>query len=294
MTTPYGDLEVALDCCADLGEGPWWDRQTHSLLWLDLFEGRIHSFDPSSGADTSIDLGQPVGGFALRTDGGILAAVRDGVGFADRGVDGLELVLPIEREVVANRANDGACDAAGRFWYGTMAYDQTPGAGTVYRIDPDLTVTPVIAGTTTSNGIDWSPDNRTMYHADTGTGTVTAYEYDLATGRPSNPAGIFSAPAGAGSPDGLCVDAHGDLWVAMWGGSAVLRLSPDGELTQRIPVPAALVTSVAFGGSALDELYITTARTGRTAEELVSEPHAGSIFHLRPGAEGIAPHAFAG
>ena len=107
MNVRHDGLEVALDIRADLGEGPWWDIATHSLLWLDLFEGRIHSFDPASGQNTSISVGQPIGCFALRTDGGILAAVRDGLGFADRGIDGLELVSPVEIDNTANRANDG-------------------------------------------------------------------------------------------------------------------------------------------------------------------------------------------
>lgn len=294
MNVRHDDLEVALDIRADLGEGPWWDIPTQSLLWLDLFEGHIHSFDPKSGQNTSISVGQPIGGFALRTDGGILAAVRDGIGFADRGMDGLELVSPVEIDDTANRANDGACDAAGRFWYGTMASNQDPGAGTVYRIDPDLTVTPVIRGTTTSNGIDWSPDNRRMYHADTATGAITAYDYNLAGGTVSNPVVVFTAQDGTGSPDGLCVDSAGDLWVAMWDGFCVLRLSADGELKQRIPVPVAHVTSVAFGGEDLGDLFITTARRGRTPEQLADEPHAGSIFHIRPGVAGLAPHRFAG
>jgi sugar lactone lactonase YvrE len=260
MNVRHDGLEVALDIRADLGEGPWWDIATHSLLWLDLFEGRIHSFDPASGQNTSISVGQPIGCFALRTDGGILAAVRDGLGFADRGIDGLELVSPVEIDNTANRANDGACDAAGRFW----------------------------------NGIDWSPDNRRMYHADTGTGAITAYHFDLAAGTLSDPVVVFTAPGGTGSPDGLCVDSAGDLWVAMWDGFCVLRLSAEGELKQRIPLPVARVTSVAFGGDELEDLFITTARRGRSSEQLADEPHAGSIFHLRPGVAGLAPHRFGG
>lgn len=285
---------MAFDAKADLGEGPWWDSATRTLLWLDLFEGRIHSFHPTSGNDTSIALQQPIGSFALRTDGGILAAVRDGIGLADRGTDGFELVAPIDADDPTMRANDGACDALGRFWFGTMAYDERPRAGTVYRVDPGLTVTSVITGTTTSNGIDWSPDNTRMYHADTGTGTITAYSFDLATGTPSDPTVIYTAPVGAGSPDGLCVDSSGDIWVAMWDGHAVLRLAPDGTLKQTIPIPVARVTSVAFGGEELNDLYITTARRGRSPEQLSGEPHAGGIFRLRTGAVGLPPHAFAG
>ena len=175
-----------------------------------------------------------------------------------------------------------------------MAYGQTAGAGTLYRVDAELTVTPVIHGTTTSNGIDWSPDNRRMYHADTGTGAITAYHFDLAAGTLSDPVVVFTAPGGTGSPDGLCVDSAGDLWVAMWDGFCVLRLSAEGELKQRIPLPVARVTSVAFGGDELEDLFITTARRGRSSEQLADEPHAGSIFHLRPGVAGLAPHRFGG
>jgi sugar lactone lactonase YvrE len=294
VNVQFGQLDLVHDVKADLGEGPWWDAGTRTLLWLDLFEGAIHSFQPASGGEVSVNVGQPVGMFALRSGGGLLAAVRDGLGFADLQTGKFELAVPVEAGIPSNRANDGVCDALGRFWWGTMAYDQTPGAGTLYRVEPDLTVVPVIRGTTTSNGIDFSPDDSRMYHADTGTGQITARRFDLAAGMLSDPQVIFTAGASDGLPDGLAVDATGDLWVAMWGGSCVLHLSPDGDVKERISLPVTNVTSVAFGGEDLDEMFITTARRGLTEETLAREPHAGSIFRYSPGVAGLLPHRFAG
>lgn len=294
MSVQYGQLDLVHDVKANLGEGPWWDAESRALLWLDLFEGAIHSYQPASGGGLSINVGQPVGMFALRADGGLLAAVRDGLGFADLQTGMFELTVPVEADITSNRANDGVCDAMGRFWWGTMAADQTPGAGTLYRVDPDLTVVPVIPGTTTSNGIDFSPDNSRMYHADTGTGKITAYRFDLAAGTLSDPQVIFASGATDGRPDGLAVDAAGNLWVAMWGGSCVLHLTPDGEVIDRISMPVTNVTSVAFGGEDLDELFITTARHGLNDENLSREQHAGSIFRYNPGLTGLLPHRFAG
>lgn len=287
-------LELFKDARADLGEGPWWDGPTGRLLWLDLFEGTIHSFCATDGTEASINVGQPIGVFAVRANGGMLAAVRDGLGFTDFGTGSFDLVVPVEMENTANRANDGACDAKGRFWYGTMAYDQTPNAGTVYRVDRHLNVVPMIHGTTTSNGIDWSPDNALMYHADTGTRQITVWDFDLEAGEIANGRVIYTAPPGLGSPDGLAVDAKGDLWVAMWGGGAVLRLSPNGKIRDTVPVPSTYVTSVVFGGADMAEIYITTARLPLTPQQREHEPHAGSVFRYRPGISGKPQHRFAG
>lgn len=291
---PRGHLEVVLDARAELGEGPWWDVRTQRLLWIDLYPGMIHSFDPRSGLDIAFSVGQPVGMVAGRMDGGVIAAVRDGLVAADLDTGESELVLRVETDVHENRANDGKCDAAGRLWWGTMAFDQTPDAGTVYRVDADMSPQAVIAATTTSNGIDWSPDDRLMYHADTATGIVSVYDFDLERGVVSAGRPLFAAGPGQGAPDGLTVDADGDIWVAMWDGWSVLRLAPDGSLKDVIDVPTARPTSVAFGGADLTDLFITSARFGRTPEQLRDEPHAGSIFRCRPGVTGRAFHPFAG
>lgn len=298
MTASADTLELFNDCRSDLGEGPWWDETSHHLMWLDLFEGKIHTLDLSgaceAGAVRTIVTGQHIGVFALRERGGLLVAAQDGLGTADFARDGFELRVPINATEPDMRSNDGACDALGRLWFGTMAYDQTPGRGTVYRVDPDFSVTPILHGVTTSNGMGWSPDGRRFYHADTGTGEIKVYDFDLAQGTIGNGRVIYTAPPSAGSPDGLTVDAEGDLWVAMWGGDAVLRLGDDGVLKETLAIPATYVTSVTFGGADLRDLFITTARRPLSAAQLTAQPHAGSIFRCRPGVAGQRQYRFAG
>jgi sugar lactone lactonase YvrE len=287
-------VELALESRSDLAESPWWDSEARQLLWVDLFAGSINSFDPISSENRSISVGQPVGMVAGRQSGGVVAAVRDGVGFASFETGGFDLVLGLEAHLPANRANDGYCDGRGRLWVGTMAFEQTPEAGSVYCINADLSVREAIRGTTTSNGIDWSPDGRIMYFADTALGRVDRFDFDIETGHIGKRQPFVTVPADAGRPDGLTVDSNGDVWVALWGGHAVHRYTSDGSLKDVIAVPVARVTSVAFGGDELDTLFITTARSVRTPEEAAAEPHAGSMFALKAGVVGLSPTPFAG
>ncbi|RAL96036.1 SMP-30/gluconolactonase/LRE family protein [Agrobacterium sp. MS2] len=294
MSSQHELPELYHNARSELGEGPWWDDVSEELLWLDLFKGEIHRLFPNRRTTETVNVGQDIGVFVKRENGGLLAAVRDGLGFIDFATGRFELVVPVEIENGANRANDGKCDALGRFWYGTMAYDQTPGAGTLYRVDGRLNAVPMVFGTTTSNGIDWSPDNTRMYHADTGTREIKAWDFDLETGALSNESIIFKAKGDQGSPDGLTVDSMGDIWVAMWGGGAVLRLDARGTLKQTIKLPVTYVTSVMFGGKALDELFITTARLPLDSIGLQREPAAGSIFRYLPDVRGRRASVFRG
>lgn len=287
-------VELVLDSKSDLAESPWWDEQARRLLWIDLFGGTVNGFDPVTGENRSLRVGQPVGMAAGRQRGGVVVAVRDGIGFADLETGDFDLVLGLEAHLPANRMNDGYCDPSGRLWVGTMAYEQTPGAGAVYCVGPDLSVREAISGTTTSNGIDWSPDGRTMYFADTATGRVEQFGFDVESGELSDRREFVTVPVEQGRPDGLTVDSTGDLWLALWGGGAVHRYSPDGELRDVVRVPATNVTSVAFGTPELDTLFITTARSVRSPEQAAAEPHAGSMFALQPGVVGRAPTPFAG
>jgi sugar lactone lactonase YvrE len=175
-----------------------------------------------------------------------------------------------------------------------MAFDQSPEAGTVYRLDADRSVTPCIPRTTTSNGIDWSVDGRTLYHVDTATGTLDAYDYDGETGAIAGRRRVIDFPVSEGRPDGMAVDADDTLWVAMWDGAAVRRYRPTGELLEVVDIPCSRVTSVAFGGPDLSTLYITSARHELSAEQLAREPLAGAIFALDPGVRGQPMTPFAG
>lgn len=288
------NVEIALDARADLAEGPWWDRRRAELLWVDIIAGEIHRFDPASGRDACIQVGQPVGMVARRRSGGLVCAVRDGIGFLGVDGDGFELIAPVEADIPGNRMNDGACDPAGRLWAGTMATDLSPGRGSLYRIGPALEVNPALTDVSISNGLDWSPDGRTFYFTDSATRRLDAFDFDVETGRISNRRPLVQLPDKVATPDGLTVDAAGTIWVAMWDGGCVRRFNPKGDLLETIPVPVTRPTSVAFGGVDLDQLFITTARHGLSADRTREEPHAGAIFVLETRTTGRLPHEFNG
>lgn len=287
-------VEVALEAASELAESPWWDTERAQLLWVDIPKGEIHHFDPVSGSDDSISVGQPVGTVVGRRSGGVVCAVRDGIGFANLETGAFELVVPIESDRPGNRMNDGACDSAGRLWVGTMDTGLTPGAGSLYRVSADLTASSMISPVSISNGLDWSPDGRTLYYIDSLTRQIEAWDFESSIGALDNRRTLAKTPGIVATPDGMAVDAEGTLWVAMWDGGSVLRYSPQGELLTVIDLPVTRVTSVAFGGARLDQLFITSARAGLTPDQLDHEPLAGSIFVIDPQVTGLAPHRFAG
>lgn len=264
-----------------------WDARERVLWWVDIPKHELHRFDPATGAARAIAFDVPVTAVAPRRAGGLVAAVRDGFAIIEGGA------LRTVAEVVAgppSRMNDGRVDPEGRFWAGTTESSPHARDGTLYRLDPDGSVHAVLTGVALSNGVDWSPDGTTMYHVDSLAFRVDAYRFDA--GVPVDRRALVAFPRSTDplvAPDGMCVDAEGYLWVAVWGGSAVRRFSPDGEQVGEIRLPVSLVTSCAFGGEDLGDLYVTTA-----SEERSDEPHAGGLFRCRPGVRGQAPHAFTG
>jgi sugar lactone lactonase YvrE len=283
--------ELVLDARANLGEGPVWDARTSELLWVDIMAGLVHRFDPAKGTDISFDVGQPVGAVVPRSAGGYALAVRDGFAITEAHADDLRLVAPIDLDRPKLRMNDGACDSSGRFWAGTMHVDEVPDAGSLYRLELDSSVETMLGDVTISNGIGWSPDDTVMYYVDTTTLGIDAFDFDAASGAIWNRRRLVTIEEGAGQPDGLVVDEDGCIWLALWEGWGVRRYSPDGTLMGVVNVPVARVTKPAFGGAALDELFITTAAPDTPAAE---QPHAGGIFFVRPGVHGLPPHAYAG
>ena len=285
-------IEVASDAGAELGEGPAWDSRSSELAWVDITPGRVHFLGPGGGERT-VEVGQPVGAVVPRASGGHVLAVRDG--FAALAGDGTVTSLAhVEHERPGNRMNDGKYDRHGRLWAGTMALDETPGAGALYRLDPDATVSTILEGVTISNGLAWSLDDRTMYYVDTPTQRIDRLDYDPSTGEVENRRPLFAIPARDGSPDGMALDSEGFLWVALHGGGAVRRYAPDGVLDRVIELPASNVTSCAFGGPELEELYITCARQGLSREQLAREPLAGALFRHRPGVRGLPTESYGG
>jgi sugar lactone lactonase YvrE len=289
------EVDVVLRTRASVGEGPVWDSRSNTLVWVDIMNNAVHVFDPASGQDRSVDVGQPVGAAVLREAGGLVLALRDGFALIDADLDvkNLRWVARVEADVPTNRMNDGKCDAAGRFWAGTMAFDTTPGVAALYRLDPDFQVTRVVPEVTLSNGLDWSLDNRHMYYVDSTTQRVDIFDFDLDPGQLADRRPLISIAPEVGLPDGLTIDAEGCLWLALFGGGAIHRYTPDGQLDRILRVPASRVTCCAFGGPDYTELYITSATSGMSESDLAAEPLAGSVFRCRPGVRGRPAFRFA-
>jgi len=287
--------ELLSDARAMLGEGPVWDERSSRLLWLDIPEGVIHRLDPRTGATHATHVGQQVGAVAPCADGGLIAAVRDGFGLFAPGSDVMEPIAQVEKELSLNRKNDGKCDCRGRFWAGTMAIDHAPRAGKLYcltRANGKYRVSEALDSITVANGLDWSLDNRLMYYIDSATQRIDVFDFDAESGSISNRR-VFAAIAAAdGLPDGMTVDAEGHVWVALFRGGIVRRYTPKGEVDMEVAVPVTLVTSCAFGGSKLEDLYITTARHRLTPAQAAEQATAGGVFVCRPGARGRLPFVF--
>jgi sugar lactone lactonase YvrE len=274
-----------LDHRCDLAEGPVWDAGRGALWWVDIPKGHVHRLTPGGDDLVTLELGTMVGAVALREGGGLVAAVADG--FLLLGESGeVERRIPVV-EPAGNRFNDGKVDPRGRFWAGTMAIDETPGRGALYRLDPDGAVTQLVDGIGLSNGLDWSLDGRTLYYVDSLTHRVDAFEHDPASGEISNRRTLVDL--GDSVPDGLTLDAEGCLWVAVYGRWKVCRYSSGGRLVSELELPTRRITSCAFGGTSLDVLFVTSAaRPGR------DDALAGAVFETRPGATGRLPNRFAG
>jgi sugar lactone lactonase YvrE len=289
-------LELVIDAKATLGEGPCWDANKQQLYWVDIMEKKVHIYDPQSNSDRFVQLDQYVGAVVPRAESEeVIVACHHGFYSLNLETGHLTPLGNPESDLPNNRFNDGKCDAAGRLWAGTMALNASGNAGTLYCLDTDLSIRPMVKPVTISNGLAWTSDNRTMYYIDTPTKQVVAYDYDAVSGNITNKRVAVTIPEGGGGPDGMTIDAEGMIWVAQWGGFQVSRWNPStGELLDSVRVPAAQVTSCAFGGENLDELYITTARIGLNEQALAEQPHAGGVFRIKPGVVGVPANHFKG
>jgi sugar lactone lactonase YvrE len=285
-------VDVAVPAAAELGEGPVWDATERRLIWVDI-EGRlVHRYDPLSRIDQEVRMSGRVGFAAPRRGGGTVLAMEHT--FAVTGPAGGLVIVATVEPTAPTRMNDGNCDSRGRFYAGTMALDERSPVGSLYRLDPDGAVERILRNVTVSNGIDWSLDGETMFYVDSATQTVDAFDFDLSAGRVSNRREFVRLGADEGTPDGITIDAEGCVWVALWGGWSVRRYTAAAELDLVVTLPAQNITSMAFGGELLDELYVTSAREGLTDSELSAQPEAGALFRCRTGVFGRAQHVYVG
>lgn len=280
--------EQLTEAIATHGEGPIWDEAGACLRWVDMHRGDVLTLRPSGQIDR-LHVGDVAAAIRPRAGGGLVVAVERGFALVDSGGR-----VGRERTAFADarcRMNDGGVDRQGRFFCGSMAHTMTDPIGALYRLDPGGEISVVLDRVTVSNGIAWSADGTVMYYIDSPSQRVDVFDYDTCSGMPVERRPHVRVSEAAGLPDGMALDAEGGTWVALWGGHAVHRYGCDGRLNAVIDLQANLVTACAFGGSRLDELFITTSRDGLPPG---AQPAAGAIFRVLPGVRGLPCGAFAG
>lgn len=296
-TTEPEQQGAAVACTTEqtmLGEGARWDARRDELLRVDIVAGRV--FRDRIDADGGL---VPVRSYTVPGTVGAITPIEGDEGWLLAAGRGFVHLLPdggwrtiAEVAPEGTRMNDAACDPEGRFWAGTLADDHHPGGGALYRLERAGAIELILDGLTISNGLGWSPDGGTMYLADSGPRVIHAFAFDAARGTISEGRVLVTLSEGEGAPDGLTVDAAGDLWVAVYGGGCVRRYAPDGALRQVLDVPAEQTTCCAFGGPGMDRLYVTTATEGWTEAQRRAEPGAGLVYRLDTDATGLSAAPF--
>lgn len=277
---------VVWDAHASLGEGPVWVAAQQALYWVDIKAPAIHRFTPTSGERRTWSAPEYIGAIHPARGGGFVAAMRTGIYRLELESVGRALIAAPEADRPRNRFNDASVDREGRLWAGTMDDQEVEASGSLYRLDPSGACTQVDSGYLVTNGPAFSPDGRRMYCNDSARRVTWAFDVspDGTIGR-KRP--FYRYEATDGYPDGMTVDAEGHLWVAMWGGWQLLRLTGSAELVARVPMPVEQPTSLAFGGADLATLYVTSARIGLSDSALGAQPLAGALFSLLPGVRGL-------
>lgn len=277
------------------GESPIWVPKESALYWVDCEGSKAFRAQLPGSSYQTFEADQPVTAIMPRARGGWIAATKNGLAFWDGKSGHFEIIVDPEQGNPGHRCNDCATDRMGRLWVGTMnQQDMTAATGSLWRLDPDLSLRKVAGGFAVPNGIAFSPDDTVMYVTDMFHGRIVAFDFDLEAGTVRNRRVFATVPANAGVPDGLIADAEGCLWSAHWGGGRVTRYRPDGSIEREVRLPAANVTCMAFGGAGLDELFITTAWAFLSDDERRQQPMAGDLFRVLPGVRGMLEAPFAG
>jgi D-xylono/L-arabinono-1,4-lactonase len=277
--------EVIADYACELAENPLWHPMERAVYWCDISTGRIFRYAVGTGRSEQIYEGEVVGGFSIQGDGSLLLFMAKGAVKVLRKDKLITVIDEIEEER-ESRFNDVIADPEGRVFCGTMSTSQRPGR--LYRLDPPSKLTLLLEGIGCSNGLGFTPDLKRLYLTDSLARSIYSFDYDRKQGEISNRRVFVKVPKGEGLPDGLTVDSMGFVWSALWDGSSVVRYTPEGEVDKRISLPVNKVTSLAFGGEELKEIYITSAGgQNKTAEGAC----AGSLFRLSQEVRG-APEFF--
>lgn len=276
-----GELLMTIPAANVLGEGVLWDHRTQSIWWTDIEASVIYHFDLTDKQLRSTKLPHRLASFGFTTNVQVLIAAFDiGIGFFNLETLDIQWLAKPESDIQGNRFNDGRIDRQGRFWAGTMVEhrdDNNQQSAALYCISHRQGIQQVLNNLGISNGLCWSPDGQTMYHADSPKHTIYQYDFDIETGLLSQQR-VFATTSNTLFPDGSEVDSAGCIWNAQWGGGQVVRYRPDGQVDLILKLPVTHPTSIAFGGKDLDLLIITSAKHSLNSLQLRQEPQAGDVF----------------
>lgn len=269
-------VQNVLSARARLGECPVWDADRQQLFWVDVYNHRVHQFDPVAGKDRYFDVGDVVSAIVLAEHDQLLMALGDQIATLSLETGEMTPLAQISFPHPDTRWNDGKCDVRGRFWVGSVS--EVPEQAELYRYDPDGSLHLMETGLTISNGLGWSPDGSTFYLTDSAPHKIYAYDFEVETGTIRNRRVLVDLSDEAVEPDGLAIDAQGNLWSALWDGWRVVCFNPNGEKLLEVKLPVQRPTSVAFGGADLTDLYITSASIGLSQKEIQQGFTAGDLF----------------
>ncbi|PSF36304.1 gluconolaconase [Aphanothece hegewaldii CCALA 016] len=281
--------EVILTVRARLGERPCWDAQAQCLYWVDIYNHRVHQFDPKTEQDRFFDVGEVVTCFAPASNNRLIIALRQHLAFLDTQTGTVTRLVELDKPSDI-RFNDGKCDRLGRFWVGTLCISG-PNAS-LYRYDPDGTLNEMETGLNISNGLGWSLDQQTFYLTDSKPKIIYAYDFDLNRGNIENRRVFIDLSEESFGPDGLTVDSEGCIWSAMWDGWCIIRFDPNGKEMLRVSLPVPRPSSCTFGGPALTTLYITTASIGLSEKEIQDSIFSGDLFAVETPVKGTHTNYF--
>jgi sugar lactone lactonase YvrE len=293
-------ITIVHDTPMQVGESPVWHAVESALYWVDINGRTVHRLHPASGKYSSWRMATEPSALAVDVDNNLVVATRAGFVYLDTTSGETEDIAPAPYDTGKVRFNDGRVDPAGRFWVGTMYEPRDQALAEMYVLDKGALRQAWSGGMTNSNGLAWSPDGGTMFHADTTSHRVDCYDFDVESGTASKQRNLVTFEADktsgtyGGRPDGAAMDSEGNYWVAMFEGGRLLKLSPGGELLQQVDLPLKCPTAVCFGGPDLRTLYVTSASNGRSNEELAQYPHSGKVLAFAVDVAGIAQPEYLG
>jgi sugar lactone lactonase YvrE len=287
------DIEVVLEAGAIIGESPTWVSEEKALYWIDVKKPALHRFEPATGLQRAWPMTSDIGAFALLSrQSGAVVALREGIFCLDFDSGSMTLLAPPPFDPELFRFNEGACDAAGRFWVGVMFDPMNEGAppekSSLHSFTLQGGLRPEPDAAELHNGMAWSRDGTRFYLTHSFKQEIFGFEFDPESGRLGSRTLVAPVPKADGLPDGAAVDTQGGYWCALHGGGRLRRYTAEGAVDRDIRLPVSQPTMCAFAGEALDVLYVTSASDKLTPEQRVREPLAGALLRLRPGETGIA------